>query len=78
VIVGGKASPSPASGGLLRLDGPHAESPLAEGSLEGAKLTCSGHGWMYDVTTGVCLTNPDVHLATYETQVVDNAVCVRV
>jgi hypothetical protein len=33
---------------------------------------------MYDVTTGVCLTNPDVHLATYEIQVVEKAVCVRV
>ena len=81
VIVGGKAIAVANVGGSLYAitnSCPHAESPLAEGSLEGAKLTCSGHGWMYDVTTGVCLTNPDVHLATYEIQVVEKAVCVRV
>ena len=81
VIVGGKAIAVANVGGEFYATTnscPHAESPLAEGSLEGAKLTCSGHGWMYDVTTGVCLTNPDVHLATYEIQVVEKAVCVRV
>jgi len=81
VIVGGKAVAIANVGGEFYATTnscPHAESPLAEGSLEGAKLTCSGHGWMYDVTTGVCLTNPDVHLATYEVQVVEKAVCVRV
>jgi nitrite reductase/ring-hydroxylating ferredoxin subunit len=81
VIVGGKAIAVANVGGALHAitnSCPHAESPLAEGTLEGAKLTCPGHGWMYDVTTGMCLTNPDVHLATYEVQVVDEAVCVRV
>ena len=81
VIVGGKAiAVANVAGDFHAITNscPHAESPLAEGSLEGAKLTCPGHGWMYDVTTGMCLTNPDVHLARYETQVVDNAVCVRV
>jgi nitrite reductase/ring-hydroxylating ferredoxin subunit len=81
VIVGGKAIAVANVGGEFYATTnscPHAESPLAEGDLDGAKLTCSGHGWMYDVTTGVCLTNPDVHLATYETRVVEKAVCVRV
>ena len=81
VIVGGKAIAVANVGGQVHAitnSCPHAESPLAEGELEGAKLTCPGHGWMYDVTTGTCLTNPDVHLATYEVQVVENAVCVRV
>ena len=81
VIVAGKAIAVANVGGdfyATTNSCPHAESPLAEGSLEGAKLTCPGHGWMYDVTTGVCLTNPDVHLATYEIQVVEKAVCVRV
>jgi nitrite reductase/ring-hydroxylating ferredoxin subunit len=81
VIVGGKAIAVANVGGEFYATTnscPHAESPLAEGELDGAKLTCSGHGWMYDVTTGVCLTNPDVHLATYEIQIVEKAVCVRV
>jgi nitrite reductase (NADH) small subunit len=81
VIVGGKAiAVANVAGAFYATTNscPHAESPLAEGSLEGSQLTCPGHGWMYDVTTGACLTNPDVHLATYEVRVVDEAVCVRV
>jgi nitrite reductase/ring-hydroxylating ferredoxin subunit len=81
VIVGGKAiAVANVAGEFYATTNscPHAETPLADGSLDGAKLTCSGHGWMYDVTTGVCLTNPDVHLATYEIQIVEKAVCVRV
>ena len=81
VIVGGRAiAVANVAGDFHAITNscPHAESPLAEGSLEGAKLTCPGHGWMYDVTTGMCLTNPDVRLATYEIQVVEKAVCVRV
>ncbi len=81
VIVGGKAIAVANVGGELHAitnSCPHAESPLAEGTLDGAKLTCPGHGWMYDVTTGMCLTNPDVHLTTYEIKIVEQAVCVRV
>ena len=81
VIVAGKAIAVANVGGAFYATTnscPHAESPLAEGFLEGAKLTCPGHGWMYDVTTGMCLTNPDVHLATYEVQIVEQAICVRV
>jgi nitrite reductase (NADH) small subunit len=81
VIVGGKAIAVANVAGKIHAitnSCPHAESPLAEGTLDGEKLTCPGHGWMYDVTTGVCLTNPDVHLETYEVQLVEQAVCVRV
>jgi nitrite reductase/ring-hydroxylating ferredoxin subunit len=80
VIVGGKAiAVANVAGSFHAITNscPHAESPLAEGSLDGAKLTCPGHGWMYDVTTGMCLTNPDVHLATYEVQILEQAICVR-
>lgn len=47
--------------GLYRVDGavhamedacPHAGYPLHEGLLEGSVVTCSGHGWEYDVVTG--------------------------
>src|SRR4030095_9243122 len=74
VIVGGKAIAVANVGGEFYATTnscPHAETPLADGSLDGAKLTCSGHGWMYDATTGVCLTNPDVHLAPCDIRVRD-------
>ena len=31
---------------------PHADSPLSEGLLEGCVITCSAHGWDFDVRTG--------------------------
>ncbi len=32
---------------------PHAGYPLHEGPLEGSVVTCNGHGWEYDVVTGL-------------------------
>ena len=52
--------------------------PLAEGSLEGSILTCWVHGWQYDLTTGECLTTPDSPLKTFDVQIVDTAVCVKI
>ncbi len=31
---------------------PHAGDPLSEGMLDGAIVTCAGHGWEFDVRTG--------------------------
>jgi len=36
----------------------HMKASLSTGRLEGNILTCSWHGWKYDVTTGACL-NPE-------------------
>jgi nitrite reductase (NADH) small subunit len=33
----------------------HRGGPLAEGRLNGARLVCPWHGWMFDVRTGACL-----------------------
>ena len=44
---------------------PHAGGPLSEGSLENQTVTCPWHGWQYDVTTGACITDPDVTQPTY-------------
>lgn len=33
----------------------HRGGPLSEGKLNGARLACPWHGWMYDVRTGQCL-----------------------
>ncbi|MCB9778978.1 MAG: Rieske 2Fe-2S domain-containing protein [Alphaproteobacteria bacterium] len=57
---------------------PHADGPLGEGSLDGRILTCPYHGWAFDVADGACKTNPDVKIETYDVQVVDTAVCVRI
>ena len=32
---------------------PHAGYPLHEGPLEGKVVTCNGHGWDYDLETGL-------------------------
>ena len=33
----------------------HRGGPLSEGKLNGARLACPWHGWMYDVRTGQCV-----------------------
>ena len=33
----------------------HRGGPLSEGRLNGARLACPWHGWMYDVRTGQCV-----------------------
>jgi nitrite reductase/ring-hydroxylating ferredoxin subunit len=33
----------------------HRGGPLSEGKLNGNRLVCPWHGWMYDVRTGQCL-----------------------
>jgi nitrite reductase/ring-hydroxylating ferredoxin subunit len=32
----------------------HQGGPLSEGHLSGSRLSCPWHGWMYDVSTGIC------------------------
>lgn len=33
----------------------HRGGPLAEGRLNGVRLVCPWHGWMFDVRTGACV-----------------------
>ena len=33
----------------------HRGGPLSQGKLNGNRLACPWHGWMYDVRTGQCL-----------------------
>lgn len=37
---------------------PHSQYPLASGDLDGEVLTCAGHGWEFDLSTGRGV-NPD-------------------
>jgi len=32
----------------------HMKAPLSTGRVEGTTLTCSWHGWKYDIITGAC------------------------
>jgi nitrite reductase/ring-hydroxylating ferredoxin subunit len=47
----------------------HMHAPLLTGNLEGTKLSCSWHGWQYDVSTGACLTNHWAKLTTYPVKI---------
>jgi len=47
----------------------HRGGPLGEGELEGDVVTCPGHGWEYNVLTGISLTTPSASVKTYEVKV---------
>ncbi len=34
---------------------PHAGYPLCDGELEGTSIVCPGHGWAFDLVTGLAL-----------------------
>jgi len=56
----------------------HLQGPLGEGRLEGCVLTCPWHGWQYDVRTGQNEFDLAIQLQTYDVQVEDGEVRVRV
>jgi nitrite reductase (NADH) small subunit len=41
-------------------------------------ITCPEHGWEFDLSTGVCLADPERRVRVYETKVVDGDVVVTV
>ena len=47
----------------------HAGSSLASGTLDGRIVTCPGHGWRYDVTTGSTAHVPGYGVTSYPTKV---------
>jgi nitrite reductase/ring-hydroxylating ferredoxin subunit len=55
----------------------HLQGPLGEGRLEGCVLTCPWHGWQYDVRTGQNEFDLAIQLRTYDVQVEDGEVRVR-
>ncbi len=56
----------------------HLQGPLGEGRLEGCVLTCPWHGWQYDVRTGKNEFDLAIQLKTYDVQVADGEIRVRV
>ncbi len=60
----------------------HAGAPLSEGfiDVEKCQVTCNWHSWVFDLSTGKCVSHPrqDVFSGTYPVQVVGDEVFVEV
>jgi toluene monooxygenase system ferredoxin subunit len=66
---------------VMRLDGgdvhvyqgicPHQDQKLVDGDLTGNVLTCLGHMWQFDVTSGQGVNPKNCKLSRYPTEVVD-------
>ncbi|YAF96970.1 MAG: NifU family protein [Nodularia sp. CChRGM 3473] len=56
---------------------PHLASPLDMGKLNNGIITCSGHGFQYNLATGECLTTPDISLHSYPVQIKGDKVFVK-
>lgn len=51
---------------------------LGTSKLEGKIVTCRGHGWKYDVTTGSMLVSPELGVPAYPVKVVDGKIMVAI
>ncbi|MBI3050934.1 non-heme iron oxygenase ferredoxin subunit [Candidatus Woesearchaeota archaeon] len=56
---------------------PHKGSPLGEGELDGKTVSCPGHGWLFDVTTGKGRIMP-VGVSTHNVKIEGDDVLVEV
>jgi nitrite reductase/ring-hydroxylating ferredoxin subunit len=54
----------------------HMKAPLSAGRLQGMKLTCSWHGWTYDITTGRRTEREGVCVRTFQVKVDNGEVLV--
>jgi nitrite reductase (NADH) small subunit len=50
----------------IEADCKHMKATLAKGDVVDGVLTCSWHGWKYDLESGECLTRPGMKLKRYE------------
>jgi 3-phenylpropionate/trans-cinnamate dioxygenase ferredoxin component len=56
----------------------HQGLSLGTSKLDGKVVTCRGHGWKYDVTTGSTLAAPGFGVAAYAVKVVDGKIMVAI
>ena len=56
----------------------HAGASLGSSKLRGQIVTCRGHGFRYDVTTGACINISGLRVASYPVKVVDGKVMVSI
>ena len=55
---------------------PHRGAPLGDGPLTGQVVTCTWHGWEFDVSTGCHITDPGLRLNRYKVQIIGNTIFV--
>ena len=53
---------------------PHEDVGLADGDLDGACLTCPGHGYQFDLRTGACGHDLRLTLRRYRVTIIDDEV----
>ena len=53
---------------------PHMGSALSTGHLDGCQVTCAWHGWRFDVRDGAWCDNPQIHIDSFETRIVDGEI----
>ncbi len=47
----------------------HRGGPLGQGVVDGNKIICPWHGWMFDVTTGACTHNSNARVHIFPMKV---------
>lgn len=57
---------------------PHQQALLADGDLEKNILTCHGHKWQFDVTTGQGINPQNSRLRSYEVKLEGNSIYVGI
>jgi nitrite reductase (NADH) small subunit len=55
-------------------DCPHRGGPIAEGEIQGGRVTCPWHEWTFDIRSGLCTLNSAVRLTRFDARVVDGEV----
>ncbi len=56
---------------------PHRGAPLGEGRIEEGILICPNHEWRFELKTGWCPQNPELHTETYPVKVHEGKIYVR-
>jgi len=56
---------------------PHEDVALIDGSLDGTRLTCPGHGYQFDLTSGACGHDPSLVLRRYPVTLVGDQVWIE-
>lgn len=57
---------------------PHAGVSLGASKLRGSIVTCRGHGFRYDVTTGSCISIAGLRAASHTVEIIEGKIFVRV
>lgn len=62
----------------IESDCKHMKASLKKGKVEGLVVTCPWHHWKYDLKSGQCLTVDKFRLKTYEVEIEDEYIFVKI